>query len=285
MSLPVRTGIQQLQIFWSNESETEVPYAGNDYLNNRIRCVNTIFVEKIIISLNHERNLYMKYLITAILLVTFVGCNSQKGGSGDTVSKLSSKKDSISYAIGVNLGSNLKEQSIEADPAVLAQGLKDSYSGGKLILTKDQALSVITLFQHEMAAKKEIEAKSAGEKFLAENKNKPGVVALPDGLQYKVIKMGTGKKPTKESTVTVNYTGKLVDGTEFDSSVKRGQPATFQVGGVIPGWTEILQMMPVGSKWEVYIPSALAYGERGTPGGPIPPSATLIFEVELVSMK
>jgi FKBP-type peptidyl-prolyl cis-trans isomerase FklB len=227
----------------------------------------------------------MKYLLTAILLVTFVGCNSQKGGSGDTVSKLSSKKDSISYAIGVNLGSNLKEQSIEADPAVLAQGLRDSYSGGKMALTKDQAMAVITTFQHELTAKKELEAKSAGEKFLADNKSKPGVVALPDGLQYKIIKAGTGKKPTKESTVTVNYVGKLVDGTEFDSSIKRGQPATFQVGGVIPGWTEILQLMPVGSKWEVYIPPALAYGERGTPGGPIPPSATLIFEVELLAIK
>ena len=227
----------------------------------------------------------MKYLLTAILLITFVGCNSQKGGSGDTVSKLSSKKDSISYAIGVNLGSNLKEQSIDADPAVLAQGLRDSYSGGKMVLTKDQAMAVITTFQHELTAKKELEAKSAGEKFLADNKSKPGVVALPDGLQYKIIKAGTGKKPTKESTVTVNYVGKLVDGTEFDSSIKRGQPATFQVGGVIPGWTEILQLMPVGSKWEVYIPPALAYGERGTPGGPIPPSATLIFEVELLAIK
>jgi FKBP-type peptidyl-prolyl cis-trans isomerase FklB len=247
--------------------------------------MQSLIVRKNIISFILERKYYMKYLFTAILLVSFVGCNNLKMGGGDTVSKLSTKKDSISYAIGVNLGSNLKEQAIEADPAVLAQGLKDSYSGGKMILTKDQSLSVITAFQHEVTAKKEIESKAAGEKFLSENKNKPGVVALPDGLQYKIIKAGTGKKPTKTSTVTVNYIGKLTDGTEFDSSIKRGQPATFEVGGVIPGWTEILQLMPVGSKWEVYIPPSLAYGERGTPGGPIPPNATLIFEVELLSVK
>ncbi|MFI5252695.1 MAG: FKBP-type peptidyl-prolyl cis-trans isomerase [Bacteroidota bacterium] len=228
----------------------------------------------------------MKQLLAALLLVAIVGCNNLKtGGTGDSAVKLSTKKDSISYSIGVNLGTNLKEQSVDADPAVLAQGLKDSYSGGKLVMSKDQCLNIITTFQHEMSAKKETEAKSTGDKFLTDNKKKPDVVTLPDGLQFKIIKAGTGKKPTKDNTVTVNYTGKLVDGTEFDSSIKRGQPATFPVNGVIPGWTEVLQLMPVGSKWEVYIPPDLAYGERGTPGGPIPPYATLIFEVELLSVK
>ena len=228
----------------------------------------------------------MNKLLTALLLLAFVGCNNMKtGGPVDAMAKLSSKKDSISYAIGMNIGKNLKAQSIDADPAVIAQAIRESVGGGKCLLTDDQAMKCITTYQQELAAVKQKESKAAGDKFLSENKSKPGVVALPDGLQYKIIKAGTGPKPKKENTVTVNYVGKLVDGTEFDSSVKRGQPATFPVGGVIPGWTEVLQLMPMGSKWEVYIPPDLGYGERGTPGGPIPPNATLIFEVELLSIK
>jgi FKBP-type peptidyl-prolyl cis-trans isomerase len=127
--------------------------------------------------------------------------------------------------------------------------------------------------------------KKAGEAFLAANKEKPGVVTLPSGLQYKILQPGSGPKPTASDSVVCNYRGTLVDGTEFDSSFKRGQPATFPVGQVIKGWTEALQLMPVGSKWELFIPSDLAYGERGTNGGPIGPNETLIFEVELVSIQ
>jgi len=228
----------------------------------------------------------MKQLLTAILLVTMVGCNNFKsGGAGDSVVKLSTKKDSISYAIGVNIGTNLKKQSVEADPAVLGQGMKDSYSGGKTLMTDDQAMTYINAFQQEMALKKQVEAKATGEKFLSDNKSKPGVVVLPDGLQYKIIKPGNGPKPTISQSVTVNYAARLLDGTEFDSSIKRGQPATFPVKGGMAGLTEVLQLMPVGSKWEVYIPAELAYGERGTPGGPIPPNSTLIFELEVLSAK
>ena len=143
-------------------------------------------------------------------------------------------------------------------------------------------------FQKEVMAKQAEVAKknkTEGDAFLAENKKKEGVKTLPSGLQYKVIKAGTGKKPKMNDTVTVNYRGTLIDGTEFDNSYKRGQPATFQVNGVIPGWTEALQLMEQGAKWQLFIPSNLAYGERGAPGGQIGPNATLIFEIELISIQ
>ncbi len=204
---------------------------------------------------------------------------------------LKSEKEKISYIIGVNIGRNLKAQSVEVDPDMISQGLKDVSSGGKLLMTDDEMKETMTAFQKEMMKKHEEELKKAGEKnkaegeaFLAANKKKPGVVTLPSGLQYKVIKEGKGKSPKATDIVTVNYKGTLVDGTEFDSSFKRGQPATFPVNGVIKGWTEALQLMKEGSKWELFIPSNLAYGERGA-GKVIGPNATLIFEVELLSVK
>ncbi len=204
---------------------------------------------------------------------------------------LQSQKDKVSYSIGLNIGrklaSDLKSQSIDIDSNLLTKGIQDALAGAKPLLTDQEIQETMVAFQKELVAKWEETGKknkADGEAFLAENKKKKGVKALPSGLQYKVIKAGAGKKPKPDDTVTVNYRGTLINGTEFDSSYKRGQPATFPVTGVIPGWTEALQLMEEGAKWELFIPSNLAYGERGT-GGVIGPNATLIFEIELVSIK
>ncbi|MGZ3513134.1 MAG: FKBP-type peptidyl-prolyl cis-trans isomerase N-terminal domain-containing protein [Thermodesulfobacteriota bacterium] len=197
------------------------------------------------------------------------------------------QKDKISYIVGMDIGNNLKKQSIGVNPKVLAKGIEDALAGAKPLLTEQEIQETMMAFQKEMLAKQAEVAKknkTEGEAFLAENKKKEGVKTLPSGLQYKVIKAGTGKKPKSSDTVTVNYRGTLIDGTEFDSSYKRGQPATFQVSGVIPGWTEALQLMEEGAKWQLFIPSNLAYGERGA-GGVIGPNATLLFEIELVSIQ
>jgi len=205
--------------------------------------------------------------------------------------ELKTDKEKLSYGIGMDIGGNLKRGSVEVDPDILAKGLKDSYGGGKTILSEDEARKTITDFQKTLMAKQAEtmqklgeKNKADGEKFLAENGKKEGVKTLPSGLQYKEIAPGTGKSPKATDTVTTHYKGTLIDGTEFDSSYKRGQPATFQVSGVIPGWTEALQLMKEGAKWQLFVPSNLAYGERGA-GREIGPNATLIFEVELVSVK
>ncbi|MGZ9197206.1 MAG: FKBP-type peptidyl-prolyl cis-trans isomerase [Candidatus Deferrimicrobiaceae bacterium] len=204
---------------------------------------------------------------------------------------LKSDKEKLSYSIGMDIGGNLKRQSVEVDPDLVAKGLKDSYVGGTTILTEDEARKSITDFQKTLMAKqaetmKKLAEKNKadGEAFLAGNGKKEGVKTLPSGLQYKEIAPGKGKSPKPTDTVTTHYKGTLIDGTEFDSSYKRGQPATFQVSGVIPGWTEALQLMKEGAKWQLFVPSNLAYGERGA-GREIGPNATLIFEVELISVK
>jgi FKBP-type peptidyl-prolyl cis-trans isomerase FklB len=205
---------------------------------------------------------------------------------------LKNQKEKVSYSIGLNvgrkLGDDLKKQSIDIDPNLITKGIQDALVGAKPLLTDQEIQETMIAFQKEMMAKwEEIgkKNKADGEAFLAENKKKEGVKTLPDGLEYKVINAGTGKKPKADDTVTVNYRGTLINGTEFDSSYKRGQPATFPVsGGMIKGWSEALQLMQEGAKWELFIPSNLAYGERGM-GGIIGPNATLIFEVELVSIK
>jgi len=192
----------------------------------------------------------------------------------------------------MNIGKNLKRDSVEVDPAVLYRALKDAYTGSKLLLTDEEAKTALTTLQAEVRGKEEaktkaaaVENKKTGEAFLAANKTKEGVVTLPSGLQYKIIKAGTGPKPTAEDTVLCHYRGTLVDNTEFDSSYKRGEPLKIPVGGVIKGWTEAIQLMPAGSKWQLFIPSDLAYGERGAPGSPIGPNSTLVFEVELISIE
>jgi len=204
---------------------------------------------------------------------------------------LTTQKDKFSYALGMNLGTNLHKQSVPVDPNILLRGLKDALAGGKTALTEEQARAALMEVQNEMRKKQQAEMQAAGEAnkkegdaFLAANKAKEGVVTLPSGLQYKILTQGTGPKPTATDSVVCNYRGTLINGTEFDSSYKRGEPATFPVSGVIKGWTEALQLMPVGSKWQLFVPSDLAYGER-SPGPEIAPDSTLIFEVELLSIQ
>jgi len=204
---------------------------------------------------------------------------------------LKTDKEKLSYAIGMNIGQSMKKDSLDIDPAILSRAIKDAVTGSKPAMTEEEARTIVTAFRTEMVKKQQAEAqkagevnKQAGDKFLAENKTKDGVVTLPSGLQYKVIKQGDGPKPTASDTVVTNYRGTLIDGKEFDSSYKRGQPATFPVGQVIKGWTEALQLMPVGSKWQLYIPSNLAYGDRGA-GGDIGPNSTLVFDIELLSIE
>ncbi len=211
------------------------------------------------------------------------------------VGPLATRKEKFSYALGMDIGKqvagNLKKQSMEVDWNLVSQGLKDATSGGKTRLTEDEAKAVLNEVQNEVHKEQQEKAQKAaatnkteGEAFLAANKTKEGVVTLPSGLQYKVLTAGTGPKPTASDQVVCNYRGTLINGKEFDSSYKRGQPATFGVGQVIKGWTEALQLMPVGSKWQLFIPSNLAYGERGA-GAEIGPNSTLVFEVELLSIQ
>jgi len=200
---------------------------------------------------------------------------------------LKNQKDKMSYIIGMDIGNNLKKQSIDVDPNILSKGIKDALAAGKPLLTEQEISETMAAFQKEMMAKQEQVAKknkAEGDAFLSENKKKEGVKTLPSGLQYKVIKAGTGKKPKSTDTVTTHYRGTLINGTEFDSSYKRGQTVSFPVSGVVPGWTEALQLMEEGAKWQLFIPSNLAYGERGA-GGLIGPNATLIFEIELISIQ
>jgi FKBP-type peptidyl-prolyl cis-trans isomerase len=211
---------------------------------------------------------------------------------------LKTQKDKFSYALGMNLGGGLHKQEVEIDPVILARGLRDAYNSGKTVITEDQARTILSAAQADfrkkaqekqaaLQAKMAIEAaanKKAGETFLAENKGKDGVIALPSGLQYKILQPGDGPKPSASDVVICNYKGTLTDGTEFDSSAKHGDSATFPVTGVIKGWTEALQLMPVGSKWQLFIPADLAYGDQSR-GPQIPPGATLVFELELLSIK
>jgi FKBP-type peptidyl-prolyl cis-trans isomerase len=203
--------------------------------------------------------------------------------------KLESQKDKLSYSIGLNIGTSLKQQpGLDLNPDVLAAGIKTALTGSKPLLTDQEIRETMTALQKEMMSKQvEIAEKNKkeGEAFLAANKKKPGVQALPSGLQYQVLVEGKGPKPGPTDTVRANYKGTLIDGTEFDSSEKHGEPAVFPLNGVIKGWTEALQLMPVGSKWRLFIPSHLAYGEQGAPGGMIGPNATLIFEVELLAIE
>lgn len=204
---------------------------------------------------------------------------------------LTTKKDKVSYAIGADLGKKLKFSSIDVDPAILTRALKDTLTDAKPAMTEDEIRATLTDLQKDLQAKQGAAAKEqsdknrkAGEDFLVANKGKEGVVTLPSGLQYKILKTGEGPKPTAADTVVCNYKGTLIDGKEFDSSSKRGQPATFPVGGVIKGWTEALQLMPVGSTWQLFIPPDLAYGDRQA-GPDITPGSTLVFEVELISIQ
>ena len=204
---------------------------------------------------------------------------------------LKTQKEKFSYALGMKMGANLHRQDVPVDPNILARGLKDGLVGSKTLLTDEEAQAAITAVQNDLRQKQQAKMqaegaanKKEGDAFLSANKAKDGVVTLPSGLEYKILKEGSGPKPAASDSVVCNYRGTLINGTEFDSSYKRGQPATFPVTGVIKGWTEALQLMPVGSKWQLFIPADLAYGERG-PAPEIGPNATLIFEVELLSIQ
>src|ERR1700722_10008651 len=203
---------------------------------------------------------------------------------------LKTPKEKNSYAIGMEMGKGLKSQGMDLDSPALVQGLKDALTDAKPLMSEDELKQVITALQQEMRQKQmqaqeaaAAENKTKGDAFLAANQKKEGVVALPDGLQYKILTAGTGKKPVESDTVLCNYKGTFIDGQEFDSSAQAGKPVPFEVKNVIPGFKEVLQMMPVGSKWQVFIPANLAYGERGA-GGVIGPNSTLVFEIEVVGI-
>ena len=205
--------------------------------------------------------------------------------------ELKDQKAKVSYGIGMNLGAQFKSKDVEIDPQILLRGLEDALAGDKTLMTEAEMRTVLVDYQREnqarqMEKRKQLgdKNKAEGEKFLAENKTKPGVVTLPSGLQYKVVTEGSGDSPKTNDLVTVNYRGRLLDGTEFDSSYKRGEPATMSLARVIKGWQEAVALMKPGAKWELFIPAALAYGENGS-GKQIGPNAALQFEIELVSFK
>jgi FKBP-type peptidyl-prolyl cis-trans isomerase FklB len=227
-----------------------------------------------------------KFIVVALML-------SLGGGTilAQTKAAPKTKKEKVSYSIGVNIGKNMKMQGLDIDQGFLTQGIKDGLNNSKIAMSDKDMEETMKSFQQEMStkmqAKQKIEGdknKKEGEAFLEANKKKDGVITLPSGLQYKILKEGNGAKPTATQTVKCNYRGTLIDGKEFDSSYKRGEPTEFPVGQVIKGWTEALQLMPVGSKWQLFIPSNLAYGENGG-GQMIGPNATLIFDIELISIK
>lgn len=222
-------------------------------------------------------------IITASLLATQV--------FAEVPEKLTSEKDKLSYYFGQKIGNNMKQQGIDINADIFAKGIKDALSGSKPLLSSSEMNQIIKDFREQMVAKrsnvqKQLADKNLkeGEAFLAKNAKKPGVITLPSGLQYQVITPGTGKTPQLTDKVTTNYRGTLIDGTEFDSSYKRGKPATFPVNRVIAGWTEALQLMKEGAKWQLFISGKLGYGKRGAPGGKIGPNATLIFDIELISV-
>ena len=227
----------------------------------------------------------MKSLIAVLGIIFLAGTVS-----AEDVSVLKTENERISYSIGLDIGKNFKSQSINIDSGSFSQGIQDGLKGNKALMTDQEIKDTMANFQKKMMAKqttrsKELgaENKKKGEAFLAKNEKKKGIITLPSGLQYEIIEEGSGNTPKATDTVSVHYRGTLIDGTEFDSSHKRGQPATFNVGGVIKGWTEALQLMKEGAKWQLFIPSKLAYGERGA-GRSIGPDETLIFEVELLSI-
>lgn len=208
---------------------------------------------------------------------------------GDDLS-FQSWKDKLSYAVGADLARGLKWQRVDVNVDVLVKALRDGLAGNEMVMTQKEVTATLKRFEDEQKqdyehAKGMLSEKNrkAGETFFAENLKKEGVVTLPSGLQYKILKQGDGKRPTLDDTVVCNYRGTLLDGTEFDSSYKRSQPATVPVKGLIKGWSEALQLMPVGSKWQLFIPPQLAYGDRVVGG--IAPNAMLIFEVELISIQ
>lgn len=233
----------------------------------------------------YKNNMKSKNLIlfTSIVFLSLTACEGQKSGEAKSTTMIT-QSDSVSYALGVSIGNNLKKSGFDTiNVDLLAKAMKEVYNGDSTKIKAENADGIIQAYMQGAQAKKGAANIEKGRKFLEENSKKPGVVTLPSGLQYQIITAGTGAKPTLTDKVTTHYHGTLMDGTVFDSSVDRGQPASFPVNGVIPGWTEALQLMGVGSKWKLFVPSNLGYGER-SPGGKIGANETLIFEVELISI-
>ncbi len=202
-----------------------------------------------------------------------------------------SEREKTGYSLGADIGRMLKQQGLEVDAKAFARGFADAMAGGPLALGEEEMRQVLQAFQQQAMAQQQVRRhqeaaanRKAADAFLAENRSKPGVVVLPSGLQYKVLVAGNGPRPKESDTVKVHYRGTLVDGTEFDSSYRRGEPITFPVNGVIKGWSQALQLMPVGSKWQLVIPPELAYGEQGA-GRVIGPNQALVFEVELLGIE
>ena len=227
----------------------------------------------------------MRHWVAACVILLFAGgiCAAQEA-------PFKTEKEKVSYVIGLLVARDMLNKGVDLNSDIFVRGFRDGLAGAKPAISDQEAQATMDAFNKEMAAKRQAamskaaaENKKQEEAFMAENGKKAGVKTLPSGLQYKVLKEGTGPRPTLYDTVTVNYRGTLLDGTEFDSSYKRGKPATFPVNGVIPGWSEALQLMKTGSKWQLFIPASLAYGEAGA-GGVIPPNAALVFEVELISL-
>lgn len=228
--------------------------------------------------------------ISAVVSITLLTACTQ--GQKGRNTEIKTSMDSVSYAIGADIGGNLKRGKVDSlNVDLLAAGLADGLDS-TLRLDEETLQGVMQAFMMKMQTRMKAEeaakgekSRLAGEEFLAENGKRTGVITTPSGLQYEVITMGTGPKPQPTESVKVHYTGKLIDGTVFDSSVERGEPAVFGVTQVIPGWVEALQMMPVGSKWKVFIPSELAYGASGAPGGRIEPHSVLVFDMELLGIE
>ncbi|MFA7554943.1 MAG: FKBP-type peptidyl-prolyl cis-trans isomerase [Spongiibacteraceae bacterium] len=230
-----------------------------------------------------------KLLMAAAVSVILVGCNQD--AAEPKAIQLDTDEQRVSYGMGIGLGQRIKQETFVIDVDAFSQGVKDAVNGGEQLMTDEEIMKQMQSFQQAQMDKQQQEIvkqgeknKAEGEAFLAENGAKEGVVTTESGLQYTIITEGSGEKPLETDEVEVHYQGTLLDGTEFDSSYKRGATVSFPVNGVIPGWTEALQLMPVGSKWKLFIPSSLAYGPGGTGGGPIGPNQTLIFEVELISI-
>lgn len=230
----------------------------------------------------------MKAITTAALAL---GLLAGSAFAADTKMTLKDNKDKVSYSIGLNIAKSMKQEGLDINPDALAAAMKDVFAGAKPQLSEEEVQAVMQEFQKDMMAKRAkgqqeglAKNKAEGEKFLADNKKKEGIKTTASGLQYKVIKDGTGKTPKATDTVSTHYRGTLISGKEFDSSYKRGEPAEFPVNGVIKGWTEALQLMKEGAKWQLFIPSELAYGERGA-GQDIGPNSTLIFDIELLKVK
>lgn len=234
-----------------------------------------------------------KLLLVAATAAVMAGCNQQAtdAPAASTALILSTQEQRISYGMGVGLGERMAQESFSIDVDAFAAGVKHVLEEQDRLMTQEEIMAEMQSFQQKLMEEQKVAQEAAslknkteGEAFLAENSKKDGVITLESGLQYSVIEEGDGAKPKATDTVEVHYSGTLLDGTEFDSSYKRGTPVSFPVNGVIPGWTEALQLMPAGSKWKLYIPSDLAYGAGGT-GGPIGPNATLLFDVKLISIQ